>query len=234
MRKGSTGRHRIPLRIPLISITCSGGFRSPVPEDSDHRFRRIPITLVRRRSAAVLEARFMGLKSRGWRGSSSSAGAVAGGSRDRPRAVFRRGGGGAKGLGRPPRRSGRPTWLANGAVGPDRADLDGSGLAVADVRTAARPAESLLCVPSPPIGGREVPADACFGPGSSADQEPPGTARLSFVESYSRLIEAPLRSMRWALLTRRSRMASPKVGSPTTSCQCSTGTWLASSVPRRA
>ena len=29
-------------------------------------------------------------------------------------------------------------------------------------------------------------------------------------------------------------MASPKVGSPTTSCQCSTGIWLASSVPRRA
>ena len=41
----------------------------------------------------------------------------------------------------------------------------------------------------------------------------------SLVESYSRLMEPPLRVMRWALLSRRSRMASPKVGSPITSCQ---------------
>ena len=66
------------VRIPLISITDSGPLRSPVPEDFDHPFRRIPITLVKRRSPAVLEARFTGLKSRGWRGSSSSAGAVVG------------------------------------------------------------------------------------------------------------------------------------------------------------
>ena len=47
------------------------------------------------------------------------------------------------------------------------------------------------------------------------------------VESYSLLMEAPSRVMRCALLRSRSRIASPKVGSPTRSCQCLTGTWLA-------
>src|ERR1035437_8808235 len=37
---------------------------------------------------------------------------------------------------------------------------------------------------------------------------------------------SPLRSMRWALWTTRSRMASASVGSPTISYQWSTGTWL--------
>ena len=36
----------------------------------------------------------------------------------------------------------------------------------------------------------------------------------SLVESYSRVMDPPLRVMRWALLRTLWRMASPKVGSP--------------------
>ena len=82
-------------------------------------------------------------------------------------------------------------------------------------------------------GGGALP-EACFSPIFRWDQAWPAVLWTSLVESYGLLIDPPLRVMRWALLRRRSRMASPKVGSPTTSCQCSTGTWLASSVPRRA
>ena len=46
----------------------------------------------------MLEAQVAGLKCRGWRGSSSSAGAVAGGSRGRPRAVFSGGVGEGEGV----------------------------------------------------------------------------------------------------------------------------------------
>jgi hypothetical protein len=46
-------------------------------------------------------------------------------------------------------------------------------------------------------------------------------------------IEGPLRVSRWALCTRRSRMASAMVGSPMLSSQFSTGTWLVTMGPRR-
>jgi hypothetical protein len=39
--------------------------------------------------------------------------------------------------------------------------------------------------------------------------------------------DSPSSWMRWALWTRRSRMASPKVGSGIRRCQSETGTWLA-------
>ena len=145
------------VRIPMISITCSSRFRSRVPGDSDRPFRRIPITLVRRRSAAVLEARFMGLKSRGWRGSWSSAGAVVGG---RGTGGGRFSGGvevGRRGSDALHGALGDRFGSRAGPFGSDRGDSDPSGLAGTDVRTATRPAESLLCVPSPPILGREVP-----------------------------------------------------------------------------
>jgi hypothetical protein len=44
---------------------------------------------------------------------------------------------------------------------------------------------------------------------------------------------APLSSMRWAWCTMRSRMVSARVGSPTTSCQRLTGSWLVSRVEAR-
>src|SRR6478609_11034056 len=43
-------------------------------------------------------------------------------------------------------------------------------------------------------------------------------------------IDSPFRVRRWALWTRRSRMASAMVGLPMTSCQCSTGSWLVTMV----
>ena len=45
-------------------------------------------------------------------------------------------------------------------------------------------------------------------------------------------IDSPLSSILYALWTRRSRMASAKVGSPMASCQCSTGNWLVTIVAR--
>ena len=45
-------------------------------------------------------------------------------------------------------------------------------------------------------------------------------------------IESPFRSSLYALCTRRSRIASASVGSPTMSCHLSTGTWLVTTVER--
>src|ERR1700739_2098903 len=53
-------------------------------------------------------------------------------------------------------------------------------------------------------------------------------AELSLV-TRRRRSDGPLRSMRWARWIMRSRMASAKVGSPMTSCQRLTGTWLVTS-----
>jgi hypothetical protein len=47
-------------------------------------------------------------------------------------------------------------------------------------------------------------------------------------------IEGPCRSMTWALWTRRSQMASASVGSPISSCQALTGTWLVMRVDARS
>jgi hypothetical protein len=44
---------------------------------------------------------------------------------------------------------------------------------------------------------------------------------------------SPLRLRRWALWTKRSRIASASVGWPMTSCQCSTGSWLVTMVEPR-
>ena len=67
------------VRIPTISITCSGDF--------DHRFRRIPITMVKRRSGAVLEGRVQGEGVQGLEGCSSRDGVR----RGVPEAGFREG-----------------------------------------------------------------------------------------------------------------------------------------------
>src|SRR5260370_36787499 len=51
---------------------------------------------------------------------------------------------------------------------------------------------------------------------------------------WRRRIELPFKASRWASWTRRSRMASARVGSPAVSagCQASTGSWLITSVER--
>lgn len=60
----------------------------------------------------------------------------------------------------------------------------------------------------------------------------PGQASTGFAVRFRRRL-SPRSWMRWALWTRRSRMASARVGLPIRSCQRSTGTWLVISVAPR-
>lgn len=129
--------------------------------------------------------------------------------------VFWRGGDRAKAFGRPLRGSGErfcqgtgPFYPGLGGFGRIRAGGNGRP----DGHTARSDPSSRLLAPG---RGERRACGGMLEPGLSADQASPGTVWGSFVESYSLLIEAPLRVMRCALLSSLSRMASPKVGSPT-------------------
>ena len=218
------------MRIPPMPITCSG---MPITDSKACRspWRRAEV----HKDAGGL---WYGVEGTGWRGSSSSDGPGAGG------VAGTAGGGFSRGVEVGRRAS---DGLYGGLCG-----SPGTGLAleavdlprIRGIRTHSGRRQPMSGRPHGPLGTvfptsrprsrgeTRSPRHARAGP--SRDQASPGTARASFVESYSLLMEPPLRVILWALLRSLSRMASPKVGSPTTSCQCSTGTWLASSVPRRA
>ena len=71
-----------------------------------------------------------------------------------------------------------------------------------------------------PVAGFVTVVSATLGPG----------AVVSDLAVLGSRIDGPSSARRWALCTRRSRIASAKVGSPMTSCQASTGNWLVISV----
>lgn len=94
----------------------------------------------------------------------------------------------------------------------------------------SRPAVPISCRPLIPIEvgqGWRSPS-GWFDLSGSGGCGQAATARAAVLRRLS-----PCRRMRWALCTRRSRMASARVGSPINSCQRSTGTWLVTRVAPR-
>ena len=166
-------RFRSP--VPPISIADSRGFGSVIPEDSDH--------LGEAEVGSGAGGSGYGVESRGWKGFRRVPGLLSGGRGTGRGRFFGRGGGRAKGFGRPPRRSGRPIWLAHGAVWPG---LRGFGRIRAG-RNGRPDGHTARSEPSfrsiAPDRGERGACGRMRRPGPSADQASPGSARTSFVES---------------------------------------------------